>query len=64
MVSFKILNIVYIVERNVHPYGSLIRMGRVKVRRKVGGTNVSIFSLLWAQQEARLTGEKMGHSLL
>lgn len=37
-----ILNIVYIVERDTCPCGSLSRTGRVMVRRAVGGTNVSI----------------------
>lgn len=36
-------NIISIVEKNVCPLGPLIRVGRVMVWRKEGGTNVSYF---------------------
>lgn len=41
-IFFFIFNIVYIIERVAHPCGSPIKMGRVKLWRKVGGTKVSI----------------------
>lgn len=34
---------VYIVERDTHPCGSLIRIERIKVWRQVRGASVSIF---------------------
>lgn len=35
-------NIVYMFERDACPHGSLIRVGRVEIWRKVGETNVSL----------------------
>lgn len=43
LLSLIFFNIVYIVERDPCPYGSLIRVGKVKVWSKVGWTNVLIF---------------------
>lgn len=50
-----IFNIVYIAERDTHPCGSPISMGKVEVWKNVGGTNISFF---FSAVSSRREGER------
>lgn len=55
-----ISNFSYIVERDAHPYGPLIRVGRIEVLTKVSEINLMLFFCLYLYRRER----KGGHALL